>query len=180
MRAPGDVVLHPVALSALAIWIINDHLLKGLWGNGLTGKLSDVASLVFVPLLLVAVVELLAQARGRALGQGALRAVGVTAAALTGLVMATINLFEPFAWLYRHGLGLLQWPFLIVSWLGSGQAVGGPGMVDLTMDPTDLWTLPALILPLGLLARRARRRGSPDAGSAVERTTASAPIGVRR
>lgn len=151
---PGDVLLHPVALLSLSLWLLNDHVLKARWGNMLTGKLSDVAALVFFPLLVVALVELLAWALGRPRWWSASRKVVVVAAALTGLVMVTINLFEPCAQLYRHALGLAQWPLSSASALWSGQALSGPGTVDLTMDPTDLATLPALLVPLWLVSHR--------------------------
>jgi len=65
-------------------------------------------------------------------------------------VMLTINLFDGAAWAYRHGLAALQWPFaqLGASLRCNGLAPWRP--VQLTMDATDLWTLPALLLPLRL------------------------------
>lgn len=154
LAVPGEVVLHPVALAALGLWIVNDHALKAWWGNGLTGKLSDVASLVFFPLLLVAVVELVSWAAGRKRWQTSSRWAVLVAAAMTGFVMATINLFEPCAVVYQQGLGLLQWPFLSAAALWSGQALPAPGTVELTMDPSDLWTLPALAAPVWLVWQR--------------------------
>ena len=50
VATPGDGLLHPVALVALAILIVNDRLLKDAWPGPVTGKLSDVAGLVVAPL----------------------------------------------------------------------------------------------------------------------------------
>lgn len=40
---PGDGLLHPLALLAIGILIVNDHALKAAWPGVVTGKLSDVA-----------------------------------------------------------------------------------------------------------------------------------------
>ena len=44
--------MHPITLAALATWIVNDHYLKGAHGGVVTGKLSDVACLIVVPLMM--------------------------------------------------------------------------------------------------------------------------------
>jgi hypothetical protein len=48
---PGDGLLHPIVLLAIGILLINDHVLKSAWPGAVTGKLSDIAGLVFFPLL---------------------------------------------------------------------------------------------------------------------------------
>lgn len=54
---PAGEFLHPIPLAALVLLVANDWWLKPSgWATGfLTGKLSDVAGLVFFPLLLTAV-----------------------------------------------------------------------------------------------------------------------------
>lgn len=47
-------LLHPVALAALAVLIVNDRFLKAAWPSWWTGKLSDVAGMTFFPVLLAA------------------------------------------------------------------------------------------------------------------------------
>src|SRR5687768_10817176 len=69
----------------------------------------------------------------------------------TGVVMATIYLFDSAAWLYRYGLGTVQWPLRAVM-TGELPAIRP---AQLTMDPTDLLALPALVVPW-LLLRRAQ------------------------
>ena len=44
-------LLHPAFLLALAVLVVNDHVLKDVVGNALTGKLSDLAGLVVLPVL---------------------------------------------------------------------------------------------------------------------------------
>lgn len=53
MRASrGDSLLHPVVLVAVVVLVLNDHWWKGVGPALVTGRLSDVAGLLFFPLLL--------------------------------------------------------------------------------------------------------------------------------
>ena len=56
-RVPGDLLLHPVALLATALVILNDRVLKPEMPGVVSGKLSDFAGLVYFPLFVVAVLE---------------------------------------------------------------------------------------------------------------------------
>ena len=51
-------LLHPAFLVALATLVVNDHVLKDAFGNALTGKLSDLAGLVVLPVLASSLVGL--------------------------------------------------------------------------------------------------------------------------
>lgn len=149
-RSP--LLLHPALVVALGVWALNDHVLKAAFHAEWTGKLSDVASLVAFPLLAAGAMALL---RGRELGRHEWPAVLAWSLA-TGLVMATINTLPSAAWAYRHGLGL-------ALWLAHG-ADGAVRPVRLWMDPTDLFTLPALLVPIAIAWRR---RHEPVTGGAV-------------
>ena len=132
-------------IAALALWALNDHVLKATFSSGWTGKLSDMASLIVFPLLPVAALSLARRARGaEPPGNGHLLFWVVA----TGTVMATINTLDAAAWTYRHGLALAQWPALALVALARDETLPGMHTVHLTMDPTDLLTLPALLLPL--------------------------------
>jgi hypothetical protein len=152
MRDRGaDLLLHPVVLLALAVWIGNDHLAKAAWPGAVTGKLSDVAGLVVFPLIPVVALERWRHRRGLP-PPAASWAAGWLAA--TAAVMIAIKLLDPAAWAYRHGLAVLQYPLLAaVRLLATGEL---PTLhpVRLAMDPTDLYTLPALLVPWLLLRRR--------------------------
>lgn len=50
---------HPVTAGAVVLLLVNDHLLKAAYPGPVTGKLSDVAGLVFAPALVAAVLCLL-------------------------------------------------------------------------------------------------------------------------
>ena len=117
-------LLHPIALAAIAVLVINDHILKEAYPSWLTGKLSDVAGLVFFPLLAAALLApLIRIARDRL----------VTACVIaTGVGFAAIKLWEPATVACEHVLGLLQL---------------SPGPVQIVRDPTDLFALAALAFP---------------------------------
>jgi len=114
-------LLHPVALAAIAVLVINDHVLKDACPSWLTGKLSDVAGLVFFPLLAAALLARLVRIDRDRL---------VTACVIaTGIGFSAIKLWEPATVVCTHVLGLLQL---------------SPGPVEIVRDPTDLLALPAL------------------------------------
>jgi hypothetical protein len=133
-------------VAALGVWALNDHVLKEAWGNVLTGKLSDVVSLMVFPLVPAALYEWAEAALGRVPRHTARVIVLSSVAAAT--VMAGINTLETWAWAYEHGLGAAQWPFRALWGLVSGDGLPPLGTVVLTMDPTDLLCLPAVVFPL--------------------------------
>jgi hypothetical protein len=142
-RVPGDLLLHPAAIAAVALLVVNDHLLKAAWPGPLTGKLSDLAGLAFFPLLLVALWELaLRRQRSTTVLAGAVVATGAT--------FASVQLWEPAAEVYRWGLGIMQWPAQAGFSIISGASVGGPRPVMLVMDPADLLALPALLVAVAV------------------------------
>ena len=61
----GGALVHPVALAAIAVLVLNDHLGKAAFPGVITGKLSDLAGLAFFPLFLQAGVEIALAAAGR-------------------------------------------------------------------------------------------------------------------
>ena len=108
--------------------VINDHWAKAAFDNVITGKVSDFAGMIFFPLLLVSMVELVV-ARPR-------RVVLVGAIVATGMVFALVKTWPPMTALYCWGLGVLQAPV---------RGVIVP--VSIHADPTDLWALSALFVP---------------------------------
>jgi len=142
-------LLTAPAILAIAVLVLNDHVLKARFGGWWTGKLSDVAGLAVFPLLIGAAIEL---STGRSVGR---RGVAI-AAASTGAVFAAIKLWAPAAALYRGGLATLQWPFRALGAIERGDALPAAGHVQLTMDPTDLLALPALGIAVWLAGRTCR------------------------
>ena len=58
-RLPGRELLSPLPLAALAVMILNDHVLRSRWPSWLTGKLSDFAVVLYFPFLLTATLGIL-------------------------------------------------------------------------------------------------------------------------
>jgi hypothetical protein len=139
-RSRGDGILHPVTLGALGLLLLNDHVLKAAYPGLITGKLSDVAGMIFFPSLLVALGEVVLRLRSS-------RALVVGCVCATGFVFALTKSWEPAADVYRVALGLLQAPFR-----------GGCAPVRFVCDPTDLVALPALLVPLTLELNRQGRQ----------------------
>ena len=159
-------LLQPLALGAIAVLLLNDHVFKAVAPGLVTGKLSDVAGLVFFPLLLVAVAELALARAGRWRGPD-VRLVTVAVAA-TGIGFAAVKLLPGAETLYEQVLGIAQWPVrLLAGLIPGGGAAGGPVPVDLTRDPTDLVALAALWIPMEIGARRAGRREAADERAAT-------------
>lgn len=145
---PIGELLHPVVLAAIAVLLVNDWVLKPstapVW---LTGKLSDVAGLVFAPLVLTAVIDLALLVAQRAgaevdpwLGPRRLAA----AILATGAVFVAVKLSEASAAEVAR-----MW-----SWFG----------VDARIYPdrTDLIALPALAVAAAIgRAEIARLRSQP-------------------
>ncbi|ATB28511.1 hypothetical protein [Melittangium boletus] len=151
---PASALLHPVSLGALVLWVLNDHVFKARWPSGWTGKLSDVAGLVFFPLLLQAGWEVLAARGGRAVRPS--RRVLLASVLFTAVGFSAIQVWPWAAEAWRWGLGALQWP---VRALVAGVR-GGPlpslRPVFHVADAEDLLALPALGLALWTGWRRSR------------------------
>ncbi len=150
---PGDAMLHPVAIAAVVVLITNDHVLKARWPGIVTGKLSDVAGLVFFPLLLVSLVEVALALAGRL--EHPSRRLLTTCILLTGSIFAAAELFPVGDHLLEVVFGWLRWP------IGALGAVAGRSGV-LTQNPADLFALPALLIAWVV----GRRRTAPTSDMA--------------
>lgn len=138
----GDGLLHPIALVAIALLVINDHALKSLWPGAVSGKLSDFAGLAFFPLLLQAFVEVATSFVGRPVV--ASRTLLIACVGATAIVFAAVKLFPWAAQIYDEVLGRLQWTAALLPRLLTGVDVGAAVPVRLVSDPTDLIALPML------------------------------------
>lgn len=141
-RHDRPLLVAAIPIAAVAVLLLNDHVLKWQLDNAWTGKLSDIAGLVFFPLLVLALLEWL--------GTGPLRrrAHVALACGVTGLVFAAIKLLPAANLAYAEIAGLAQWPgWVIAAWL-DGASLPGATPVDCVRDASDLWTLPAMAIPI--------------------------------
>jgi hypothetical protein len=158
-RFPGDLLLHPACLLALALVILNDRVLKVHTPGFLTGKLSGFAGLVYFPLFVVAALEgarwLLRRHRWE-LGPRSILVVS----ALTGAMVVLIKTWGPAAEFYRANLGVVLWPAYAPLDLIQGRGLPPVRRVGLAQDLTDLVSLVALVVPIWI----ARRVMVPESG----------------
>ena len=152
---PADGLLHPVALVALAILLLNDHVLKASVPSPLTGILSGFAGIVLFPLALQAGSELLVASGSRWRGPS-VRVIALACMA-TGIGYAAVELLPPAMEAYQYGQGALQWPASAVLALVASDPLPPVVPVLAISDPWDLLALSALIIPWSVGRARATR-----------------------
>jgi hypothetical protein len=136
-------MLHPVVLASIALLLANDHILKERWPGVVTGKLSDVAGLVFFPVLLFSLAEI---------GSIVLRRRSSSPSVLVGCILATAAAFASaelvpsLERVLEATWGALASPRDAIS--------GSPSPVAMVADPSDLVALPALWVAWLVAARR--------------------------
>jgi hypothetical protein len=120
--------MHPLTLVSVILLIANDWILKRHFAGAVTGKLSDIAGLVFAPVVLSSVIGLalaLATRLGARVDPSLSRRRLLLCIMATGLVFAAVKLSpdaaQALADLLPHGS-------------------------HIAVDRTDLFTLPALAL----------------------------------
>ena len=134
---PGDLLLHPTAVLAVVVLVINDHLLKPLAPGLLSGKLSDFAGLLFFPLLLASVVEVAALVVRRPPPDRRSLALGAIVA--TGLAFAVVKTTTAGSLAFGWSVGIAQWLASV------GPLRGGAAQpIAVATDPGDLVALAAL------------------------------------
>ena len=179
-RPAGSLARSPLALVALVTLVVNDHVAKARWHDTVTGKASDVAGLVLVPLLAASALELaLAAIAGRrdgrrpvaGRGERGTRAAGAPTRALvagpgvaglavvTGIAFAATKVWAPAADAYRMTFGALQWAPAALADLMGGRTIPELRPVSLVADRSDLWALVALTLPVWIGSGRTRAWG---------------------
>jgi hypothetical protein len=152
VRTPGDLLLHPAAIAALVVVIVNDRVLKVRYPSEVSGKLSDFAGLVFFPLFMVAAIEAVRWLYRRSSWQLTSRAV-VVAVVVVGVAMVAIKTWQPAGDLYRTVMGAVLYPVDAVSSVARGDGLPILGRVNLVQDRTDLFALPFLIVPVWVARR---------------------------
>jgi hypothetical protein len=153
-RLPADGLLHPINLLALGLLLVNDHVLKAVWPGPVTGKVSDVAGLVFFPILVLSAGELVMTATGRwrIPTRRALTIAVACSAMAYGLVKTLPDAALAAGWL----LGIAQWLFSLPVRALAG-TLGAPVVPTvIVVDPTDLLALPFVALAIWIGRSRLR------------------------
>lgn len=157
-RFPGDLLLHPVALIALGLVIVNDRVLKVHVPSTFTGKLSDFAGLVYFPLFVVAFVEGARWLVNRTRWELGRRSV-IVVSVVSGAILVLIKTWGPAAEFYRSHLGVVLWPAYLPGDLMLGGGFPEIRRVGVVEDSSDLIALVALMVPAWVSGRV---RGRPS------------------
>jgi hypothetical protein len=144
-----DFLLSWVFLGSLAALLVNDLYLKPYRPSVVSGILSDFAGIVFFPILLVALAEVMM-----------IFLPGKRFAAPWWFALATIFVALSFVVVKFTNWGETAYVSMVnpvVEWTGSVLSLGTTGVVS---DPWDLLAL--ALLPVPYLVGR-KWRGNPDA-----------------
>src|SRR5687768_14295575 len=152
--APGAALLHPIAVICLLVLVFNDHVLKRVYPGALSGKLSDFAGVVLLPLFLHAACEVTVGRARRAPPSAAFsnRALGMCLVLGLG-AFALPEVWPPAEAVYRYAFGLVHYPFQAMAALLSERPLPPVRPARATADVTDL-----LALPMGFVAYAVGRR----------------------
>jgi hypothetical protein len=159
---------RPVAILAVLVLFLNDHVLKRAWPGLLTGKLSDVAGMIFFPLLLVTLAWPFVPRSCRT--DRFFDRMLVVACAATAVVFAATKTIPIANDAYRVTWGILVWPLRAAHAVARGTSMPGLACVQLVRDPTDLVAVPFVLV--ALLTGRRRARGRVGANESPRTTTA--------
>jgi hypothetical protein len=151
----GEALLHPVALAALVLLVVNDHVLKSAYPGFVTGKLSDAAGLTVFPLFLHALLERGFRVTGASFSRW-YRSAALAGAATTAFGFSLVKGTEQGAELFRNGLGAVQCLPHALSGLDPTAC-----RARVVVDVTDLWALPFVLVSVRLLGR-AQWKESPS------------------
>jgi hypothetical protein len=167
---PVGEALHPIALAAVAALLVNDWVLKPRFGGAVTGKLSDVAGLVFAPVALsaaigiaLAIIAPLGARLGARIDPSLSRRRLALCVVATAAVFAAVKLDADAA----RALAALVSRF------------GRPAHI--VLDRSDLWCLPALAIAAWIGRDELRRvpLGRPAAIHRLGRPAGAALADVR-
>jgi len=166
----GELACHPVAITALAVLVVNDRWLKSAWPGFVTGKLSDCAGLVLLPVALLSMTELLRRIFRRPVTWRYDPFIWV-ALSVTGFIFVKVTPAGNNA--YAWAIGTIRWAAQALLY-GSGLPIR-PVLVS--RDQTDLLALAVSALPVLLI--RNRTRANRAASFAAEHPTTDTPAGSR-
>jgi hypothetical protein len=145
-------LLHPVSVLALIAVILNDRVLKVRYPGMISGKLSDLAGLVYFPLFIATLVELKRRIASKRGWESSPQVTGVVAV-ITGIVFTLAKTWTPWADAYRIIFGAIWWPLDAARSTIAGDGLPPLSRLHLVQDWTDLVALPALIVPVFIASR---------------------------
>jgi len=139
---PGDELLAPIPLAAIALFGLNNFVLKRMFGGFITGKLSDVLACFFLPLFVSSTIGFFAR-------RSPVRARVAIGCVVSATAFAAVKVSPAIS----HSLDRA------IAFVASPIGTTIPNRVD----PTDL-----VALPIVMLAYAYARARFPDAQSQLE------------
>jgi hypothetical protein len=146
----GELALHPIAMTSLAVLVVNDRWLKSTWPGFVTGKLSDCAGLVLLPIGLLSLTEILRRICRRPLIRRYDSLVWVALCVIGFVFVKTTPAGND---VYAWALGAIRWPLRALTDLDSAPRIE-PVLV--LRDQADLLALVVSPCPFLLIRNRAR------------------------
>ena len=154
-------LLHPATLTALALLLANDHLLRRHEPQLVAGKLSDLAGAYLLPICVVSCFSLWRAARHRS--PPSLRSVRSVCLA-TAALLCLVKMCPAASLLYGDIIGAPRAPVL-----------GAMHRVHVVTDATDVVAVIAIVIAWLFLERVWRRLASERRGYSRECLMNSAP-----
>jgi hypothetical protein len=151
-RRERAALLHPITLVALAVLLVNDHILKAAWPGWWTGKLSDVAALIVGPVAIGALWQAVVRRRALASRAWPMPSAEAVIALGFGAMFVAVKLDPTANEVYARVVGVLGWPFGAAGDLLAGRAVHALGRAPTVVDPGDLIALSAVLVGWWLAA----------------------------
>jgi hypothetical protein len=129
----------------LAVLVANDYALKRTVPSELTGKLSDIAGLVLLPLAFLSLTEGVRFVSRRRHWQATTTEL-CAALAVTAIGFTAVKLSTMIASAYGYALGFLRWLPAAAAAFVTQDGVPLLRTVSVTHDVTDLLVLPVLVV----------------------------------
>jgi len=137
---------------AVVVLFANDHVLKHAFPGFITGKLSDVAGMIFFPVLLTVLLWALVPASRRTdAAHDRLLALACVATAVVFTLTKSTALGNEA---YRVGWGALQWPYRALVALAHHRTLPRLIRVVLVRDPSDVLAVPFVLVAYAAARRR--------------------------
>ena len=132
--------------------VLNDWWLKGRGPGWATGRLSDLAGLFLLPLIVVSLAEVVRRLARRGWPAGA--RLCASTCIIVALGFTLVKTVPTIAAAFGFGIGVLQWPAEALWSLSHGDSPSEITPIEVVVDPSDLFTVPAVVLAYFYLRRR--------------------------
>ena len=163
----SDLLTHPVVVASVVGLIVNDHWAKQHVPSWVTGKASDALGAIVLTALGIALAIVAGRHHGLTTAPNRPLAAGV--AAVVVAAVAAVKTSTVGATVGGALLGVAGWPLARLGALLGGQALPGPKVATIVVDPYDALVALAGFTVVALI--RAERPTRPQRLTAAEGLT---------